>query len=235
MDTSKITDIRAYGRYFRKLCSIPAQQAIDAKDAFRLKGYLHPGVFGGMLHDARAQLGPFYDDYITRVSRYDYAISLELAAFLMALCRFLRPDRVLDLGSGFSSFVFRLYKKDIRQEAVVWSVDDSPEWLTKTREFLTRQGLSLDNLDTWESFARQKELKFDLVLHDLDGIPTRERVFPDVLSLAAAKAAIVVDDMHMFDHAVHMKRMLAQAKLKYYSTSFFTKDKDGRYAYLVRF
>ena len=56
MDTSKITDIRAYGRYFRKLCSIPAQQAIDAKDAFRLKGYLHPGVFGGMLHDARAQL-----------------------------------------------------------------------------------------------------------------------------------------------------------------------------------
>ena len=43
-----------------------------------------------------------HEEFVSRVSSPDMAISLEAAAFLRALCEGLRPRRVLDLGSGFS-------------------------------------------------------------------------------------------------------------------------------------
>jgi hypothetical protein len=234
MDMSKVMNKHAYGRYFRKACSLPAQQIVHFKDALRLKSQMRVGGFGSLLKNTRCRLRPYYEEYVTRISRYDYAISLELAGFLLALCYTWRPSRLLDLGSGFSSFVFRLYKKENNPEAIVWSVDDSSVWLGKTRDFLAQQGLSVGNLSMWPSFLGQKPAAFDMILHDLDGIPTREQVFPVVLGLAAQGGAVVVDDMHMYDHRVHMRQVLATAKLKYYSASFFTKDKNGRYAYLVK-
>jgi hypothetical protein len=63
------------------------------------------------------------------------SVSVELAVFLDVLCRLIEPDRILDLGSGFSSFVLRrhLASRDVGVHSVIWSIDDSPEWLEQTR------------------------------------------------------------------------------------------------------
>jgi hypothetical protein len=52
--------------------------------------------------------------------------------------------RLLDLGSGFSSYVLRAYAAGV-PGAVGWSVDDDPAWLEKTRAFLVSEGLSTEH------------------------------------------------------------------------------------------
>src|SRR3977135_3134813 len=59
--------------------------------------------------ESRRVLEPLYARYVESVSSPVWALSLETAAVVHALCSLTRPDAVLDLGSGFSSAVFRLY------------------------------------------------------------------------------------------------------------------------------
>src|SRR5437870_128740 len=54
------------------------------------------------------RLLPYYREYVSMISSETMCISLELASFLLAICDFCRPRRVVDLGSGFSSVVLRL-------------------------------------------------------------------------------------------------------------------------------
>ena len=56
------------------------------------------------------KLRPAYEEYVASISTPDSAISLEIAALALILCRMRRPRRILDLGSGFSSWVFRYYQ-----------------------------------------------------------------------------------------------------------------------------
>lgn len=73
-------------------------------------------------------LKPYYDYYIAHVSKADMAMSLELAALVYALCVKKELKNLLDLGSGFSSFVYRLYASTHSGVRVV-SVDDDSQWL----------------------------------------------------------------------------------------------------------
>ena len=66
------------------------------------------------------------------------------AVFLRVLCREIGPAAVLDLGSGFSSFVLRSY--DDGGGARVTSVDDSETWLARTAQFLESRGVPTDQL-----------------------------------------------------------------------------------------
>ncbi|MDP2727812.1 MAG: hypothetical protein Q8P59_09750, partial [Dehalococcoidia bacterium] len=65
--------------------------------------------YRGLARECREKLLPYYGQYTSRVSIDYMAVSLELSAFLMVLCERFRPSSILDLGSGFSSFVFRYY------------------------------------------------------------------------------------------------------------------------------
>ena len=56
----------------------------------------------------RKLLKPFYEEYIQIVSTPDMAISLETACFLFIFSDLISASKILDLGSGFSSFVFSL-------------------------------------------------------------------------------------------------------------------------------
>ena len=51
----------------------------------------------------------YYTLYISKVSLDSMAISLELSSFLSVFCDLIRPASIADLGTGFSSFVFRHY------------------------------------------------------------------------------------------------------------------------------
>ena len=59
-----------------------------------------------------------------------------------SICFQQRPRIILDLGSGFSSAVFRLYMAQQNVQTTVYSVDDDPLWLNKTRDSLKANNLS---------------------------------------------------------------------------------------------
>ncbi len=92
----------------------------------------------------RTEILPFYQDYVKNVSNPIMALSLELSVFLLLLCDFIKPKNILDFGSGFSSFIFRYYAAHYvnNQSTIIWSLDDSQEWLDKTSEFLIAQGMN---------------------------------------------------------------------------------------------
>ena len=183
---------------------------------------------------AQRNLQPYYDLYVSTVSIRGMTISLELSAFLFLLCKAIRPTRILDIGSGFSSFVFRFYAKDKINKPVIWSVDDSVEWLENTFAFLVSHDLECDHLITWDSFVRQEPHdNFDLILHDLGDMEIRKRTFEKVLTLARAQGFIVLDDVHKEHYMSYVEHFLRSYALRYYSLKPLTKDDLGRFAGLV--
>lgn len=181
----------------------------------------------------RAQLQPYYDEYISTMSTEAMAIGFESAVFLTALCHIHVPHRILDLGSGFSSLVFRLFATTVDSTPSVWSVDDELSWLETTRTFLVSNDLSSDNLVYWQTFIDTRPETFDLVLHDLGRMPVRTRTLEDAIALAHTGGLIVLDDIHKDEYRSYVKRVLKRLKLPFYSLRAFTKDRYGRYCYLV--
>jgi predicted O-methyltransferase YrrM len=175
-------------------------------------------------------LGTLHAQYETRISTPGVPISLELALYLWALLQESRPTRILDLGSGFSSFVFRLWAKTTGAPTTVWSVDHEPEWLNRTREFLQSFELPVENLTSWEQF---RERDFDLILHDLGTIDLRIASLDTVLSLPRPGGLIILDDVHFPNYAQGAAEVLARRGFYSHSLASSTRDRYGRYSWLV--
>jgi predicted O-methyltransferase YrrM len=158
------------------------------------------------------------------------AISLELALFLWALLLDRRPERILDLGSGFSSLVFRRYARDVCPWATVCTVDHDPYWLTRTREFLHGHDLPLDDMSTWESLGVGG---FDLVLHDLGDMSVRAAVLDRVLSLVRPGGVLVLDDLQFPAYRAAVSRAVHHRSLRCWDLRAVTGDAIGRYSWLV--
>jgi predicted O-methyltransferase YrrM len=197
----------------------------DAKRLSRQRPSLVPAPW----RPAESDLLPAYTEYVNGVSVADHAASLETCAFLAHLCAANRPKRLLDTGSGFSSYVLRRYAAEAG--AAVVSVDDSAEWLPRTKEFLERSGLDTTDVLSWEEFRARDWEPFDLIFHDLAGGALREEAMPLVTSLLAPDGVIVYDDAHHSSHRAAMYRNASD--LETYSLKRWTRDRFGRWAILA--
>ena len=191
-----------------------------------------PEAFAAAHQTNRIVLGPSYIDYVFTVSSAEHAISLPLAAFLLTACETLQPDAVLDLGSGFSSYVLRRYAAGRTPNARAVSVDDDRSWLTKTATFLAASELPGDELMHWSEFGGA-EGAFDLVVYDLGKWELRLEALPGALRATAPGALIVLDDLHVPEYRDAVVRELDAAGLTPYDLSRFTCDEFGRYSWAV--
>lgn len=209
------------------------ERRIAQNDAARLCRLLPVlNGYGRLADKCRRDLESSYHDYTSRISPGAIAISLELATFLAVICSVTHPPRVLDLGSGFSSFVFRTYKKR-QPRALVWSVDDSPAWLERTRAFLQEYQLDCRDLFTWETFlAMPDKPPFDLILQDMSDLGTRRERLGATIEACGKNGLIVLDDAHVPQYRRSLRHALEQRGLNYYSLRQFTKKKL-RYAGLA--
>jgi predicted O-methyltransferase YrrM len=182
--------------------------------------------------EATAPLRQAHVAYVEVVSAPDWAISLELAAVLDALCRTLQPKRVADLGSGFSSYVLRRYAVDASREAV--SVDSDAAWLNRTREFLERSRLPIEGLVEWRDFVAGREAPFDLVLDDLGSVEGRIDTIPFVLELVRPSGFVIFDDCHRANLRSALEGECRARRNPVFSLRRATLDGFGRYAYLVQ-
>jgi hypothetical protein len=54
--------------------------------------------------------------HVNEISNEIMAASLELIIFCIVMCDMIKPKKILDLGSGFSSFAFRFMPSLLKQE-----------------------------------------------------------------------------------------------------------------------
>jgi len=183
------------------------------------------------LEDGKVFLKPFYSQYVQRVSAADMAVSLRTASFLWAMCVGLEPKSILDLGSGFSSFVFRFYAKS--RSTNVWSVDDDPVWLARTRNYLATVDVPTDCLIVWNAFL-STTATFELVFHDLGNMQSRGRTLRHALARTNCHCGVLVlDDVHKEEYQVPMRDALANCRCRYLDAKAFTLDGFGRYCGVV--
>ncbi len=194
---------------------------------------LAPAALSALVEEAGRELAPLLDEYGRQVSPPDMAISLRSASLLAALCRLMRPRRILDTGSGFSSYVVRRYAP-AGPPAGIWSVDDDERWLEQTRSFLKRHGVPDANLVSWDRFAGSGERDFDLIFHDLGRAESiRVQVLPDVCRRLARRGMILLDDFHKPRYRAAARRILAAAGLAHVPLRHHTIDGFGRFAALA--
>jgi predicted O-methyltransferase YrrM len=172
-------------------------------------------------------------DYCARVGHPVHAASLELVGVLLGLVDATAPRRVVDLGSGFTSFVLRDHARASGIE--VHSVDDSAAWLDRTRGYLREKGVSDGNLHHWPDFQRLgMRGGFGLVLHDMGFMDVRLKTLEQVLDLAAPGGWVVLDDMHKAEYRAAALAVLERRRLEHWSLKALTRDRLTRYAYLVQ-
>jgi len=177
----------------------------------------------------KQKLKLYYEQYVKEVSRADMAASLELAAFMYTLCQVNRYTKLLDMGSGLSSFVFRLYAKE-NPEATVFSIDDDTAWLEKTKDYLRQHQLGVENIFTLNQFLKSKEEGFDCILHDLNFVEVRINYIEHIMRIAKPKGLVILDDVHKPDYLLSILIKLQKLNVKMYDLKPMTFDSYGRYS-----
>jgi predicted O-methyltransferase YrrM len=184
------------------------------------------------LQENKIKLESYYNEYINNVSSPDMAISLELATFLYTYCKINKCKKIVDLGSGFSSFVLRLYASD-SEKVEVYSVDDDEQWLKKTETFLNAHKLNTDKIFTLNQFKSLNESNFDLILLDLNFTNIRIQYIEYVLSLIGENGILILDDVHKKDYLSEVLSKLKNTNLKLYDLKPITLDIYGRFSLVV--
>jgi len=211
--------------------SLPGMRVAAAEELFpRLGG---SRGFRESFEKSRRELAADYIDYIFTTSSALHAVSLPLAAFMLALCRATEPSSVADLGSGFSSHVLRVYAGEAAHPVRVASVDDSPSWLEKTEEFVERLGHSPDGVVSWADFKQTGAGAFDIVLYDLGTMDTRARELETVLAGAKQGALVVVDDVHYAAYRRIVEERASERHFVAYDLEELTRDEYGRFSWLL--
>lgn len=170
--------------------------------------------------------------YIASVSSPEMAVSLNSANLLTVFCENLKPMRLLDTGSGFSSYVLRSYAANTGAE--VFSVDDNEHWLEKTREFLKSHDVSSNHVMSWKGFSAASHEPFDLIFHDLGSMSTRSETLEPILHLTKrGSGVLILDDMHKPDYERFVHRTIKNVSCSYWEATAFTLDELGRWAAVV--
>lgn len=184
--------------------------------------------FSQPLDDVRT----LHNEYVTTVSTPEMAASFELCRFLEMLHQTLSIRKSADLGSGFTSYVLRRFGP--LQNTKVWSVDDNPEWLQKTRSYLSSKGVSTDNLNTLDQFIRSGERDFDLILLDLNFVEIRKDYIDFVLDICAPGGMVIFDDVHKPQFLLEVLRKATRHPVTLYDLKPVTGDRFNRFAMIAK-
>ena len=149
-----------------------------------------------------------YDQYVTDISSWEWAVAWRTARALDALCDAVKPRRILDLGSGFSTYVECNWARRNGAEVEIVSVDDSPAWLDTTRVFLSDHGLSARLIEA-DALGSLPAGSFDLAFDDMGRIEHRAPVIDTIVRVMAPGGVVVLDDMNVRGYRAEVRAKLA--------------------------
>lgn len=174
-----------------------------------------------------------YDYYIKNVSIGNSAVSIETAALIDMIVRKNKVQRILDLGSGFSSFVFRQYQKDVSIQVEVTSIDADTKWLKKTEKYLAQNGLNTDSLHHWHYFTKNFDGQFDLIFVDMRPVSARVEWAERLQKSLTKSGVMLIDDVHKVHLIAPLLKIYKKHMNELLNLKKITKDGLGRYALLV--
>ena len=204
---------------------------------FRLKHHKHSHSFTeftAIADELKQQFLDEYLEYTSQVSSPSMAISLELSAFLYYICGLIKPNVILDMGSGFSSYVFRKYQAEEPSHPIVYSVDDDEPWLNRTAEFLIRHRLSVEHLYKVEQFnSLDQKITADLILHDMSNPDIRAKTLPQLIKYCSSTSLIVLDDIQKGIIRPAAVKFIRDRRLNYFDLRPVLVDEFGRYQWCL--
>jgi protein-L-isoaspartate O-methyltransferase len=162
-----------------------------------------------------------YEDYIFTVSPENWALSWEGSCYIEKLIKSLHPKRILDFGSGWTSFVTR------QSYAEVWSVDTSQEWLDKTRAFLEKHNTRTDNLILYDDL--ELEGKFDIIILDIGPAKDRHKYLDELREHCSG--VILIDDMQFAEYRKEIEEYFKNDLV--FDLFEETLDRYGRHLWMV--
>lgn len=162
------------------------------------------------------------------------AISLELASLLLFLCERHKPRVILDLGSGFSSYVFRKWQLESGANSTVLTVDGDAGWLARTRLFLEEEHLPTNDLLEWSSFLQlNRVMKADLILHDIFHESMRAATLPNLVDFMHSRTFLIVDDIQKTPIRQAADAFVHQYGLSYFDLTPVSMDHYKRYQWCI--
>lgn len=164
------------------------------------------------------------------------AIDIESAVWLCQACtaerdrRLPQQTRVLELGSGFSTWALRLWQQGVGKDVDIWTVDDERLWLAVTKAEITALGYRQDHFYFLHQVieADPSEL-FDVVFVDMDSTATRVSMAKDIVHWTRPGGLIILDDWQMNHYRGPMTFALAGLGIVPITPEPSTKDRHGRY------
>ncbi len=177
------------------------------------------------------ELAGAYEEYTSKVSPDNMAVSIKTAAYFLFLLRALDAVRPADFGSGFSSYVLGKYASEHGQYVDATSVDDSAEWLERTGEFLSSAHLYTE-LMSWSHYKNTHH-HHDVVLYDLGNGQLREIGMEMVARRTVSGGVVLFDDVQHESHRAQMQDVATKVRSKLYFLHEYTSDQYGRFAALL--
>ena len=146
--------------------------------------------------DYTSKLEDMYLYYTTNISNASMAASLKCCVFLLCLYKALEPEKILDLGSGFSSYALRYFNGRFLPDSEIYSVDSSKGWLEKSKQFCQLNTLNDEHFYHWDEI-KGKKIPFELIFMDIDFSKNRVNYYnPVCKQFLAEKTFMLADDMH---------------------------------------
>ena len=186
------------------------------------------------LEPVRARLLDSYIDYCTTVSKRTMAMSIETATYLWWICRQSDAADVLDMGSGFSSFVLRDYASVSKHDVRVTSVDDDALWLCRTGEFLRKWHETDDGLVLWLDWLERRDVRYDVIFHDFSRGEARNASMYVAAERLTPGGMLIFDDAQHGEHQAEMRKVAEKWGLDLISLRDVTVDAVRRYAAMAR-
>lgn len=169
--------------------------------------------------------------YVDNISKM--AASLQCCMYLLSLYDSIKPDRILDLGSGISSYCLRLFKKINNLDTDIWSIDLDKGWLEKSRLYCEVPELDIEHFQTWDEFKDHTE-PFDLIFVDIDMSPQRKLYFEPVFNqFSKAGTIVMLDDMHKSIIGRPFDKLMKTRTDQEIDIKAQTMDEYGRYSRLI--
>ncbi len=168
--------------------------------------------------------------YVKTISSSNMAASLELSALFYSICELKRSNKILDLGSGFSSFVSRFYSQE-NKDVSCYSVDDDKTWLMRTVDYLNEKQVDSSNCFVLDQFISSDESEFDTILLDLNYVEVRRNFIGLTIERCKKGGLILFDDVHKADYRYDVLKQ-AGSLITLYDIRSLTLDQFGRYAFL---
>jgi predicted O-methyltransferase YrrM len=179
------------------------------------------------------ELESAYLDYTTNISNKVMAASLRCCVFLMCIYDATKPNKIIDLGSGFSSYALRYFKNKFNVNTEIYSVDSNKDWLIKSKEFCKNNNVDVSHFYSWDDI-KNKVIPFDLIFMDIDKTKKRISYYDHIYNHFLSKNTfMLVDDLHK--PLIRNKIKHIDIKHKKHRVYDETIDKFKRFSSLIEF